>query len=375
LQETKNESTPQAYVVNIYRPQQQQNNHDLSSNKYNPGWRNHPNLRWGNSQQQPQLPYQGNAGPIRPYQPPHVQQQQQQMTTTPPNNGPSLEELVKQMAANNLQFQQRTEASIQNLNNQIGQLATSLNQLQSQGSDKLPAQTMVNPQNVSAITLRTGKSLPDPLQINDKKKTIVVYDGDEDEGAATIKRKRPEQEEEESNSSKIPVPPNGTGNKQQPSIPLPFPPKAVQRKKIEEIDKEILETFRKVEVNIPLLDAIKQIPKYAKFLKDLCTHKRRLKGNERISMGRNVSALIGKGIPHIPEKCKDPGTFTIPCIIGNNKFENAMLDLGASINVMPMSVFKSLCLGPLQPTGVIIQLANRSIAHPTGLVEDVLVRK
>ena len=185
------------------------------------------------------------------------------MTTTPPNNGPSLEELVKQMAANNLQFQQRTEASNQNLNNQIGQLATSLNQLQSQGSDKLPAQTMVNPQNVSAITLRTGKSLPDPLQINDKKKIIiVVYDGDEDEGAATLKRKRPEQEEE-SNSSKIPVPPNRTGNKQQPSIPLPFPLKAVQRKKIEEIDKEILETFRKVEVNIPLLDAIKQIPKYA----------------------------------------------------------------------------------------------------------------
>ena len=151
-----------------------------------------------------------------------------------------VKELVK-MATNNLQFQQRTEASNQNLNNQIGQLATSLNQLQSQGSDKLPAQTMVNPQNVSAITLRTGKSLPDPLQINDKKKTIVVYDGDEDEGAATMKRKRPE---EESNSSKIPVPPNRTGNKQQPSIPLPFPPKAVQRKKIKEIDKEILEETR-----------------------------------------------------------------------------------------------------------------------------------
>nr|KYP37913.1 Retrovirus-related Pol polyprotein from transposon 412 family [Cajanus cajan] len=91
-------------------------------------------------------------------------------------------------------------------------------------------------------------------------------------------------------------------------------------------------------------------------------------------MGRNVSALIGKSIPHIPKKCKDPGTFCVLCIIGNNKFENSMLDLGASINVMPLSIFNSLSLGSLQPTGVVIQLANRSVAHPTGFIEDVLVR-
>jgi len=65
-----------------------------------------------------------------------------------------------------------------------------------------------------------------------------------------------------------------------PFIPLPFPHRVVQKsKKLEEAKKEILETFRKVEVNIPLLDAIKQIPKYVKFLKDLCTHKRCLKVN------------------------------------------------------------------------------------------------
>ena len=100
---------------------------------------------------------------------------------------------------------------------------------------------------------------------------------------------------------------------------------------MEEEEKEILETFRKVEVNIPLLDAIKQIPRYAKFLKELCTNKRKLKGSERISMGRNVSALIGKSVPQIPEKFKDPGTFSIPCIIGNSKFDNAMLDLGVML--------------------------------------------
>jgi len=143
---------------------------------------------------------------------------------------------------------------------------------------------------------------------------------------------------------------------------------------MEEAEKEILETFKRVEVNIPLLDAIKQIPRYAKFLKELCTHKRKLKGNERISMGRNVSALIGKSVPHIPEKCKDPGTFCIPCIIGNNKFENAMLDLGASVSVMPLSIFNSLSLGPLQSTDVVIHLANRSVAYLAGFIEDVMVR-
>ena len=71
-------------------------------------------------------------------------------------------------------------------------------------------------------------------------------------------------------------------------------------------------------------------------------------------MGRNVSALIGKSVPQIPEKCKDPGTFSIPCIIGNSKFDNAMLDLGASISVMPLSIFHSLSLGPLQSTDVVI---------------------
>ena len=97
-----------------------------------------------------------------------------------------------------------------------------------------------------------------------------------------------------------------------------------------------METFRKVEVNSPLLDAIKHIPKYGKFVKDLCTHTRRLKGNEKVSMGRNVSVIIQ---PSIPPKCKDPSTFTIPCIIGSKQFSQAMLDLGASINVMPTNLY------------------------------------
>ena len=100
----------------------------------------------------------------------------------------------------------------------------------------------------------------------------------------------------------------------------------------------------------------------------------KLEKSEWISIGRNVSALIGKFVPQIPKKCKDPGTFYIPCTIGNSKFDNAMLDLEASVSVMPLSIFNSLSLGPLQSTGVVIHLSNRRVAYPTGFIEDVLVR-
>jgi len=78
-------------------------------------------------------------------------------------------------------------------------------------------------------------------------------------------------------------------------------------------------------------------------------------------MGENVSALIQR---KLPPKCKDPGSFSIPCKIGNSKFESAMADLGASINVMSNLVFRTLNLGPLKETNVIIQLADRSNAYP-----------
>lgn len=106
-------------------------------------------------------------------------------------------------------------------------------------------------------------------------------------------------------------------------VPLPFPNRKTQTKRVAEteLDKDIMETYKKVDVNIPLLEVIKQIPKYAKFLKELCSHKRRLKGNEKVNMGRNVFALIQ---PNLPTKCKDPCTFPIPCTIGNKKFTHAM---------------------------------------------------
>ncbi|XVF61031.1 hypothetical protein PTKIN_Ptkin08bG0095600 [Pterospermum kingtungense] len=87
-------------------------------------------------------------------------------------------------------------------------------------------------------------------------------------------------------------------NKDQPKATvlfLHFPLRSSKSKKEEE-EKKIFYTFCKVEVNIPLLDSIKQIPRYAKFLKELYTNKRKLKGNEFVSMGENVSAILQKKV-------------------------------------------------------------------------------
>ncbi|CAN6562551.1 unnamed protein product [Malus baccata var. baccata] len=151
---------------------------------------------------------------------------------------------------------------------------------------------------------------------------------------------------------------------------VPFPSRFLQSNNKEE-EKDVLETFRKVHVNIPLLDDIKQIPKYAKFLKKLCTTRKQIREKEVVHVSENVSALLQR---KLPPKCKDPGSFTIPCVIGNTRFDHAMLDLGASINVMPYSVYASMNLGKLKNDGVIIQLADRSNAYPKGVFEDVLVQ-
>ncbi|XP_050919365.1 uncharacterized protein LOC127136899 [Lathyrus oleraceus] len=275
---------PQAYAANFYNQGNNQNRYNnipsLFSNKYHPNWRNHPNLRYGNRQ------------PTQPTSTP------QAIISTP--FGPSLEDLVKQLAVNNLQFQQRTKSSIQTLQTRIGQLATSMNAMQSQGSNQLPAQAVVNPKgpnaNVSAISLRSGKVTKPAPEKN--KKNLEVTSKLSSPSSVVVETKK---------------------NKEKEYVPLvPFPHRVLKNKRIKEEDKEreILDVFRKVAINILLLDVIMQVPKYAKFLKDLCTSKERLKGNERVNLGRNISALIhSKHSPEkdivsslnqaIPQKCKD----------------------------------------------------------------------
>jgi hypothetical protein len=135
----------------------------------------------------------------------------------------------------------------------------------------------------------------------------------------------------------------------------------------------MMEVFKQVKINIPLLDAIQQVPAYAKFLKDLCTQKRKSRNHipKKVLLTEHVSSLIQHNT--LP-KFKDPGAPTISCIIGQKEIDKVLLDLGAGVNLLPYSVYQQLGLGELKPTTVILQLADRSIKKPRGVIEDVIIK-
>ncbi|XP_027120195.2 uncharacterized protein [Coffea arabica] len=271
-----------------------------------------------------------------------------------------MEEMMKQLFANqqkmnsDMQSMRNQLGQVQSLQTQVNQMAIAINHLEFQVQGNLPSQPELNPKNVSAMTLRSGKGVqgPDP---------VIPKDKDEEQIEKEL-----EEESRDTKDPKVTSDPVITVR----TNPPPFPNRLEKPKK-QDKEKEVLEIFRKVEINIPLLDAIKQVPRYAKFFRDLCVDRRRLKGDERVIVEENVSAILQR---NLPPKRGDPSIFTIPCRIGNTLIGRAMLDLGASINVMPKSIYTSLNLDPLKETGIIIQLADRTNAYPDGLIEDVLVK-
>ena len=154
------------------------------------------------------------------------------------------------------------------------------------------------------------------------------------------------------------------------NVPPHFP-QTLQKRKNSVNQTEILEVLQQVKVNIPLLDMIKQVPTYAKFLKDLCMVKRGFNVNKKAFLTEQVSAIFEcKTLV----KYKDPGCPTISVNIGDICVEKALLDLGASVNLLPFSMYKQLGLGELKPTTITLSLADRSIKIPKGTIEDVLIQ-
>jgi hypothetical protein len=264
-----------------------------------------------------------------------------------------------------MSFQQETRSSIHNLEKQMGQVASNVGKLKAQMNGKLPSQALNPKENVSAIMLRSGKELEEQ-----RSKQIEMEEEKEIQNELSTKKKHPPPPQIETTTNTPKVTPHSINSSFKTISPFPV---SSYRSKKKDKEKEILEVFKKVELNIPLLNAMKQIPKYAKFLKELCTTKRafKLKRHETISMGEFVSAVVQK---NMPLKQKDPGAFTIPCVIGNASFKRTLCDLGASISVMPKHVYDSLSLEPLNKTSIVIQLADRSFVYPLGMIEDVLVK-
>ncbi|KAJ9158578.1 hypothetical protein P3X46_024146 [Hevea brasiliensis] len=130
---------------------------------------------------------------------------------------------------------------------------------------------------------------------------------------------------------------------------------------------KFLEVLKKLYINIPFTDVISQMPSYAKFLREILSNKRRLEDYETCTYEKCVLLLQNK----LPPKLKDPGSFSIPCHIGETSIERALCDLGASVSLMPLSICEKLKVRDLKPTTISLQLADRSIKYPVGILENV----
>ena len=129
--------------------------------------------------------------------------------------------------------------------------------------------------------------------------------------------------------------------------------------------------FKKIEVNIPFSKALNQMPHYAEFMKDIMSKKRKLDEEGVVSLSATCSDVIQKSLPM---KMQNPGSFTIPYTIETYEFGRALCNSGASINLMPLSVVKILSLGELTPTTMTLQMADKTMAEPEGIIEDVLIK-
>ncbi|KAL6542016.1 hypothetical protein OROGR_011502 [Orobanche gracilis] len=324
---------------------------------YNPNWRNHPNFSWKqNMHPMNQGGHQMNMSNQQNIRPNQYPPNSYQYPSTVPKK-PSLEDTLQQFMQSTQQMFQSTQQAIQSnsqsiskLETQIGQLAATLAERE---KGKFPSQPTPNPKGQyevnssnaevqSITTLRSGKEIQKP-----------DYNPEEKSNEPQVSKPKDSKEKEKSYVPKA-----------------PFPERLVSKDKSTQY-KDILDIFKQVRINIPFLDVIKQVPAYSKFLKDLCIVKRKTNVPRKAFLAEHVSSIIQN---KTPVKYKDPGSPTISCVIGDHIIKRALLDLGASVNLLPYSVYTQLGLGELKSTSVILQLADRSIKIPRGIVEDVLIQ-
>ena len=156
--------------------------------------------------------------------------------------------------------------------------------------------------------------------------------------------------------------------KYKPRVPYP---NATRKDRSDEQFGKFLKLLKKLHINLLFIEAWSQMPNAMKFLKELLVNNRKLDEASHVELNAVCSAILQNKLPH---KLKDLGSFTIPCLIGSLDIRHALADLRASINVMPYKMFKQLGLGKPKQTRMSIQLADKTIRFPRGIIEDVLVK-
>jgi len=345
------------------------------SNTYNAGWRNHPNLGWGNNNAP--RPMQGQT-----YQPPQEKKS-------------NLEKMMETLTANTVGLQAETKAfmtetrtcfknqsaAIHNLEVQVGNLAA---QLANRSQGTMPSDTVKNPkEQINVIKLRSGKQVQGTKTA--KKKNQMPQETARDQTEGHCQKQCPQcgsrtasqpfgrpagrpteelQADFEPESSSLP---EETSETPAEVNTLPFPSR--MRMKDPDVSK-FMEIFTKLQVNIPFADMVEQVPRYARYLKDILSKKKKLPHGEQVQIAEQCSAVLTR---QLPKKEKDPGSFSVRCEIGKEK-TRGLCDLGASINLMPLSIFKRLKIGQMKHTDISLLMADRSEVKPVGVVENVLVK-
>uniref|UniRef100_A0A1S3YYN4 RNA-directed DNA polymerase n=1 Tax=Nicotiana tabacum TaxID=4097 RepID=A0A1S3YYN4_TOBAC len=350
----------------------------------NYGGQRQGNQNWGLQTQQPYRPPQpqyntGNMGGMRPpnnmapyprshgynnqhqgYLPP-----QQQHGGRQEDGFTKLEAMMQQVIGSNAKINERVDAydaAIKNIEVQLGQISMSLNN-RPQGT--LPVDTQINPKYQGPKQLMAV-----PIELDDSTRLtdVTIHLAQEEKNTQQETEKVVEAVEEpvveivaeKEKSQEI-------GKKRPPAL---FPQRLAKHQK-EEQYKKFFEILKQIQVNIPLIEALKEMHGYAKMMKDLMSRKFDFQDLATVTLTQTCSAVVTRPVA---EKLSDPGSFTIPCTIGNFAFAKALCDLGDNINLMPLVIYKRLGIGRARPTSMLLQLADRTVKRPFGILDDVLIQ-
>ncbi|XP_042043332.1 uncharacterized protein LOC121788789 [Salvia splendens] len=265
----------------------------------------------------------------------------------------------------NENFKERTvekfgqmEATMRNLETQIGQLATASH---TRIPNTIPSNTVPNPKDNEQCKAASGSK-----EHGEESDSSGKFSAEE-KGKKTVemesKRKMTTSPAQDP-KSKFNFPDH---------IPLPpYPPKRKKRVPKEKSFEWMMNVIRKVNVDVSLVDLFTNFPKFSKFFKDMMSNKEKLQDEGIVALSMNCSQLIS-GM--MPMKKRDPGSCVIPCEIGNTIFTKYLLDQGSRISLMALKTARAIGLEErMEPIDIALQLADHSIVKPTGIVEDFLVK-
>ncbi|XP_021764004.1 uncharacterized protein LOC110728668 [Chenopodium quinoa] len=295
-------------------------------------------------QEHPSTAKSTTTSPNNYNQPPPGFQQRPPMNQQPVQPQPqksSLEVMMESFITATNSAIQHQSSSIQQLQaqsklmeNQISQLANQVSQSLKTPRTFLGQTEQPQKGHMNVVTLRSGKQLEDPPTKEPSQEVV------EEVGASEKEIDNAKVEDESKEATPKPL---------APYVPkVPFPQRLAQAK-LEKKFSKFLDILKKLHINIPFLDVISEMPSYAKFLKDMLSNKKKLEENTTVALNAECSAILQNTLP---KKLGDPGSYSIPVKLGDIKINRALCDLGASVNLIPLSTCKKLQMGELKPTRI-----------------------